>query len=82
MPTDSAYSRFLKRMMEQYSDLVNEIFNELVEIAMELLPNFGSTLAMDGKALQSFANWQNGKESARVVRRGRRRCPGLAIVCT
>lgn len=62
VPSDSAYSRFLRRLMETYSNLVDEMFHELVETAMDLLPDFGASLAVDGKSLQSFANRQSDKE--------------------
>lgn len=62
VPSASAYSRFLKRLMTKYGHFVNEMFDELVETAMGFLPDFGATLAMDGKALQSFANRQSDKK--------------------
>jgi hypothetical protein len=62
VPSDSAYSRFLRRLMETYSNLVDEMFHELLETAMDLLPDFGASLAVDGKFLQSFANRQSDKE--------------------
>ncbi|MDD2630758.1 MAG: transposase [Methanomicrobiales archaeon] len=62
VPTDFAYSRFLNRLMTTYSHLVEEMFNSLVETAMELLPDFGSVLAIDGKALPSFANGKSDQK--------------------
>jgi hypothetical protein len=62
VPSDSAYSRFLRRLMETYSNLVDEMFHELLETAMDLLPDFSASLAVDGKFLQSFANRQSDKE--------------------
>ncbi len=59
VPTDSAYSRFLQRLMRKYAQLVDEMFNSLVQEAMKLLPDFGKTLAIDGKALASFAKGRN-----------------------
>lgn len=56
VPTASAYSRFLRQLMKNYSDYVNAIFDELVETLTGLLPDFGRELAIDGKAIQSFAN--------------------------
>ncbi len=42
--------------MDKYYHFIEEMFDDLVKAAMELLPDFGSTLAIDGKALHSFAN--------------------------
>ena len=56
VPTDSAYTRFLRQLMDKYYHFIEEMFDDLVKAAMELLPDFGSTLAIDGKALHSFAN--------------------------
>ena len=38
------------------------MFDELVEMLTELLPDFGEALAIDGKAIQSFANQKSDKE--------------------
>ncbi len=56
VPADYVYSRFLKKLMNEYSHFVDEMFNELVGMLTELLPDFGNTLAIDGKAIQSYAN--------------------------
>ncbi|HBG02021.1 MAG TPA: DDE transposase [Firmicutes bacterium] len=56
VPPDYVYSRFLRKLMNEYSHFVDEMFNELVGILTELLPDFGGTLALDGKAIQSFAS--------------------------
>jgi len=63
VPTDSAYTRFLRQLMGKYHCFIEEMFNELVEEAIELLPDFGSSLAIDGKALHSFANRHSGKKA-------------------
>ncbi len=42
--------------MEAYSHFIDEMFDGLVETLTELLPDFGKALAIDGKAIQSFAN--------------------------
>jgi hypothetical protein len=55
VPSDSVYSRFLRRLMENYSHFVGTMFDELIVMLTELLPDFGRTLAIDGKAIQSFA---------------------------
>lgn len=62
VPTDSVYSRFLRRLMENYSHFVDAMFDELIKTLTELLPDFGKTLAVDGKAIQSFANRKSEKE--------------------
>ena len=62
VPTDSAYSRFLMRLMENYSSFVDNMFDELIKMLTDLLPDFGESLAIDGKALQSFANRKSNKE--------------------
>ena len=56
VPPDYVYSRFLRKLMNEYSHFVDEMFNELVGILTELLPDFGAALALDGKAIQSFAS--------------------------
>ena len=62
VPTDSVYSRFLHRLMTKYSHLVEEMFDSLVKTAMELLPDFGKVVAIDGKALPSYANGKNDQK--------------------
>ncbi len=61
VPTNSVYSRFLRRLMNNYSRYVEGMFDELVKTLTELLPDFGKTLAIDGKAIQSFANRKSEK---------------------
>jgi len=39
VPPDYVYSRFIKKLMNEYSHFVDEMFNELVEILTELLPD-------------------------------------------
>ncbi|MCX7949976.1 MAG: transposase, partial [Treponemataceae bacterium] len=55
MPTAAAYSRFLKGLM-RHQEQVREIFTTLVHTLTEELPDFGQTLAIDGKALESYGN--------------------------
>lgn len=54
VPTASAYTRFLKSLFEE-QPLITEMFNNLVEECREILPGFGKNLALDGKAISSFA---------------------------
>ncbi len=62
VPPAWVYTRFLKKLLN-YEEEIGEIFNILVKDLMELLPDFGTRLAVDGKALNTFAN--PGKETER-----------------
>lgn len=53
-PTASAYSRFLHRVLD-HPDAIEAIFDDLVNCLHAVLPGFGETLAMDSKAIPSFA---------------------------
>ena len=66
VPTEWAYSRFLANLFE-HQDLINEIFERLVTLCYELLPGFGKHLALDGKAIDSYAKRinKNQKEDGR-----------------
>lgn len=55
------YTRFLKNLIEE-QELVNKMFDESLETIMKLLPDFGQTLAVDGKAIQSYATKENKKK--------------------
>lgn len=55
VPTASAFSRFLTNLME-HEDEVNAIFKSLVTTVTELVPDFGQNLALDGKAIETYAN--------------------------
>ena len=71
VPPDYVYSRFFEKLFE-HADVVEEIFDRLVERVRRLLPDFGKDLAVDGKALPTHglndgeANW--GVKSYRGVR--------------
>ena len=54
VPPSWAFSRFLARVMEHQA-LIQGMFDMLVEKLAEALPEFGVTLATDGKAISSFA---------------------------
>lgn len=54
VPTDSAYSNFLTNLLEQ-EPLIRAMFHTLVENLKAHLPDLGRYLALDGKALPSFA---------------------------
>ena len=55
VPTASAYSRFLGQLIKKYRHYLVAIFDELKETLTEPLPYFGQDLAIDGKAILSFA---------------------------
>ena len=52
IPSSNAYTNFLKLLLKQ-SDLIDDMFNDLVEKLRELLPDFGEVLAIDSKAINS-----------------------------
>lgn len=58
VPPSWAYTRFLKKLIK-HKKQIEEIFDDLVEQIKELLPEFGKHLAMDSKAISSFAKRQN-----------------------
>ena len=58
VPTSSAYSRFMKNLL-QHEAKVNAMFYAAVNELKTLLPNYGESLAIDSKAIQSFANHRN-----------------------
>lgn len=47
------YSRFIKKLTK-HLDMLEEIFQKIVEKLMLELPDFGKELAIDGKAIKSF----------------------------
>lgn len=53
VPSKSAYNRFLSKLVTRES-LVREMFDSLVQELKILIPNFGTNLAGDGKAIHSF----------------------------
>ncbi len=54
VPSSSAYTRFLKGLMKHQKE-INRMFDNLVETLCEELPDFGKVLAIDGKAIESYA---------------------------
>ena len=52
VPPACVYSRFLKKLLK-HQELIDAIFDELVEILRELLPGFAERLAIDSKAIDS-----------------------------
>jgi len=70
VPPNYVYSRFFEKLL-RHAELVEEMFEKLVEKVRRLLPDFGKDLAMDSKALPTHglqdgdANW--GLKSYRGV---------------
>lgn len=63
LPPPWVYSRFLDKLLEkEHQEYIEEIFNTLIKQLKELLPDFGKKLAIDGKAIDSFANSHNYDE--------------------
>jgi len=54
VPTSSAFSRFLSKLLEMEAE-VTEIFEALVKELIELLSDFGENLGIDGKAIPTHA---------------------------
>jgi len=58
IPPPSVYTRFLQRLLE-YEAQLDQMFDALVEALRQSLPYFAEQLAMDGKAIPSFAPHAN-----------------------
>ncbi|QQK80439.1 transposase [Salicibibacter cibi] len=61
VPPAYVYTRFLKKLRAHESK-VEAIFETMVEQLSELLPDFGKALAIDGKAVDSFAKGKHKDE--------------------
>jgi len=70
VPPAWVYSRFLKKLMAR-QQLLEVMFNRLVEELRQHLPDFGRILAIDGKAIASFARGRK-RQTAKVKPDGRR----------
>ena len=55
VPSEDAFGRFLKLLMDNRQFIV-EMFHELVDELAKVLPDFGKHLAQDGKAVPSHGN--------------------------
>jgi len=55
VPSSAAYSRFLNKLFIK-QEVIEAIMDRLVEELGEVLPDFGEKLAMDGKAIDTFAS--------------------------
>lgn len=62
VPPQWVYSRFVSRLIN-HTDKVEQIFKALVRQLHKELPDFGETLAIDGKAIDSVANGKSKKPS-------------------
>jgi hypothetical protein len=62
VPPSWVYTRFLKTLIEQEA-LIDKMFETLVNQLSEVLPNFGKHLAIDSKAIASFAKHKNKNET-------------------
>jgi hypothetical protein len=71
VPNSWAFSRFLALVMA-HGDALQQMFDTLVQRLAELLPDYGVSLAVDGKALASYARGK-AEESAEKGRGDRRR---------
>ena len=71
VPPAWVYSRFLKKLMARQR-LLEAMFNRLVEEMSERLPDFGQILAIDGKAIASFARGRKGEKGKEAKADGRR----------
>jgi len=60
-PPSWVFSRFLSSLM-RHVDLLEAMFDRLVDEIAEILPDYGEHLAIDGKALASFARGKSGSE--------------------
>jgi hypothetical protein len=63
VPPPWVYTRFMKTLIE-YESLIDGMFDKLVQQLSNALPNFGKHLAMDSKAIESFAEHKNKNEVA------------------
>lgn len=62
VPPTWVYTRFLKKILK-HTEEVDKIFEKLVKQMRELLPDFGKHLAVDSKAIPSFARRKNGNQT-------------------
>ena len=61
VPPSYVYTRFLKKLLKHEAQ-INKIFQKLVSKLYEVLPGFGTDLAIDSKAIDSLANGKNKNE--------------------
>jgi hypothetical protein len=64
VPNSWAFSRFLGQVMA-HRDLMRQMFDTLVDRLAELLPDYGVSVAVDGKALPSYARGKPEEATAK-----------------
>jgi hypothetical protein len=64
VPSSGAYSRFTRKLIE-HKDSIRKMFDELLRICYQQLPGFGENLAIDGKAINSYAKRAGKKQDTR-----------------
>lgn len=70
VPTSWSFSRFLSKLLSMEEE-INIIFDKLVGKLLVLLPDFGVNLAVDGKAIKTYARPR--KKEAKNIFYDRRR---------
>ncbi len=50
----------------KYSECIDTMFNQLVSELSKLLPDYGKSLAFDGKAVKSYTNSQGFKKGEKL----------------
>jgi transposase len=60
IPNAYVYSRFFNKLLKK-EEMVNAIFDRLVNMLEDLLPEYGKNLAIDGKAISSLSKRENKK---------------------
>ena len=58
VPDAYVYSRFFKKLFDK-EEMINKIFDYLVNELEELLPGFGKNLSIDGKAISSLSTGES-----------------------
>ena len=74
VPEPSAYSRFFG-LLKQHADLVDEMFDSLVEQLREVLPDFGRILALGFESDRETLKYRCPARQYGLECKGRRRCP-------
>jgi len=64
VPTKWAYSRFSGKLLGVQEE-IDEMFHSLIEELKESLPDLGEHLAVDGKAIESYAKGKKNPEESR-----------------
>jgi hypothetical protein len=62
VPTPWAMSRFIRNVIN-HRDLIEKMFDDLVEVLHEALPKFGKHLAFDGKPIRAYSRGEVSRET-------------------